>query len=54
MFVRRVRVRPGQPTRATAFIRPERCLNEPATLEIPEPMLQKRLIGNGKRLVGLS
>src|SRR6266446_4483441 len=36
------------------FIQPRRCLDELATLEIPEPVLQKVLIGNGKRLLGLS
>ena len=36
------------------FIQPERCLDELATLEIPEAALQKVLIGNGKKLLGLS
>ena len=36
------------------FISPQRCLEELATLEIPEPVLQKVLAGNGKRLLGLS
>jgi hypothetical protein len=36
------------------FIQPERCLEELATLEIPEAALQKVLVGNGKRLLGLS
>jgi len=36
------------------FIRPERCLEELATLEIPEAALQKVLTGNGSRLLGLS
>ncbi|MEP6751810.1 MAG: amidohydrolase family protein [Candidatus Dormiibacterota bacterium] len=36
------------------FIQPEKCLDELATLEIPEAALQKLLIGNGKRLLGLS
>jgi uncharacterized protein len=36
------------------FIRPERCLEEIATLEIPEAALQKVLAGNGSRLLGLS
>jgi predicted TIM-barrel fold metal-dependent hydrolase len=36
------------------FIQPKRCLDELATLEIPEPVLQKVLLGNGKRLLGLS
>lgn len=35
------------------FIQPERCLEELATLDIPEPALQKVLVGNGKRLLGL-
>jgi predicted TIM-barrel fold metal-dependent hydrolase len=36
------------------FIQPGRCLEELATLEMPEPALQKILTGNGKRLLGLS
>ncbi len=36
------------------FIRPEWCLEELATLEIPEGPLQKVLTGNGSRLLGLS
>ncbi len=36
------------------FIQPARCLEELATLEIPEAALQKVLVGNGKRLLGLS
>lgn len=36
------------------FIQPQRCLEEIATLEIPEAALQKVLVGNGKRLLGLS
>ena len=36
------------------FISPQRCLDELATLEIPEPVLQKVLVGNGKKLLGLS
>ena len=36
------------------FIQPKRCLDELATLEIPEPLLEKVLVGNGKRLLGLS
>src|SRR6266567_1286694 len=36
------------------FIQPQRCLDELETLEIPEPALQKLLVGNGKRLLGLS
>jgi predicted TIM-barrel fold metal-dependent hydrolase len=35
------------------FIQPERCLEELEKLEIPEPALQKILIGNGSRLLGL-
>ncbi len=35
------------------FIRPERCLEELATLEIPAGPLQKVLTGNGSRLLGL-
>jgi predicted TIM-barrel fold metal-dependent hydrolase len=36
------------------FISPQRCLEELATLEIAEPVLQKLLAGNGRRLLGLS
>jgi predicted TIM-barrel fold metal-dependent hydrolase len=36
------------------FIQPARCLEELGSLEIPEPVLQKLLVGNGKRLLGLS
>ena len=36
------------------FISPQRCLEELVTLEIPEPVLQKVLVGNGKKLLGLS
>jgi predicted TIM-barrel fold metal-dependent hydrolase len=36
------------------FISPQRCLEELAHLEIPEPALQKLLVGNGSRLLGLS
>jgi uncharacterized protein len=36
------------------FIQPKRCLDELATLEIPDAVLQKILVGNGKRLLGLS
>jgi len=36
------------------FIRPERCLEELAELQIPEAPLQKVLVGNGMRLLGLS
>jgi predicted TIM-barrel fold metal-dependent hydrolase len=36
------------------FIDPKRCLDELSSLEIPEPVLQKVLLGNGMRLLGLS
>jgi predicted TIM-barrel fold metal-dependent hydrolase len=36
------------------FIQPARCLEELSSLEIPEQVLQKLLVGNGKRLLGLS
>jgi predicted TIM-barrel fold metal-dependent hydrolase len=36
------------------FIRPERCLDELAELQIPDAALQKILTGNGKALLGLS
>jgi predicted TIM-barrel fold metal-dependent hydrolase len=36
------------------FIQPLRCLEELDTLDIPEPVLQKVLIDNGKRLLGLA
>jgi predicted TIM-barrel fold metal-dependent hydrolase len=36
------------------FIQPQRCLEELATLDIPEPVLQKVLVDNGKRLLGLA
>ncbi len=35
------------------FIRPERCLDELAALDIPQPVLDKLLFGNGSRLLGL-
>src|SRR3979409_755086 len=35
------------------FIQPQRCLEEMAALEIPEPVLAKVLAGNGARLLGL-
>ena len=35
------------------FIRPDRCLEELMTLEIPDAALQKVLTGNGSRLLGL-
>lgn len=36
------------------FIQPQRCLDELKTLEIPEPVLQKVLVDNGKRLLGIA
>jgi len=36
------------------FISPQRCLDELSSLDLPEPVLQKVLAGNGKRLLGLS
>ncbi len=36
------------------FLQPQRCLDELATLDIPEAALQKVLVGNGKRLLGLT
>jgi predicted TIM-barrel fold metal-dependent hydrolase len=36
------------------FIQPQRCLDELAALDIPEPALDKVLRGNGIRLLGLS
>ena len=36
------------------FIRPERCLDELAALQIPDAALEKLLIGNGRRLLGMS
>ncbi|HET9781106.1 MAG TPA: amidohydrolase family protein [Candidatus Dormibacteraeota bacterium] len=36
------------------FIHPKRCLDELATLEIPGPALEKLLVGNGKRLLGIA
>jgi predicted TIM-barrel fold metal-dependent hydrolase len=36
------------------FIQPERVLDELDSLEIPDAALQKILIGNGSRLLGLS
>jgi uncharacterized protein len=35
------------------FIRPERCLDELAGLEIGQPVMDKLLFGNGTRLLGL-
>lgn len=36
------------------FIQPERCLDELRSLDIPAPVLQKVLVDNGKKLLGLS
>ena len=36
------------------FIQPQRCLDELAQLDIPDTALQKVLVSNGKRLLGLS
>ena len=36
------------------FIQPKRCLDELTTMEIPENVLHKVLVGNGQRLLGLS
>ena len=36
------------------FIQPQRCLEEITQLEIPDVALQKVLVGNGSRLLGLS
>ncbi len=36
------------------FIQPQRCLDELGTLDIPAPVLQKLLVDNGKKLLGLS
>ena len=36
------------------FIQPERCLDELATMEVPEAALHKVLTENGKKLLGLS
>src|SRR5256886_9203640 len=36
------------------FIQPQRCLDELKTLDIPEPVLQKVLVDNGKRLLGIA
>jgi uncharacterized protein len=35
------------------FIQPERCLEELAGLGIPDQVMEKLLLGNGKRLLGL-
>jgi len=36
------------------FIQPKRCLDELQTLDIPAPVLQKVLVDNGKRLLGIA
>lgn len=36
------------------FIQPKRCLDELSGLDLPDAVLQKVLLGNGKRLLGLS
>jgi predicted TIM-barrel fold metal-dependent hydrolase len=36
------------------FIQPLRCLEELRSLDIPPPVLQKVLIDNGKRLLGIA
>ena len=36
------------------FIQPQRCLDELTQLDIPDAALQKVLVGNGKKLLGLS
>jgi len=36
------------------FIRPDRCLDELETLEIPPAALDKLLVANGKRLLGIA
>jgi predicted TIM-barrel fold metal-dependent hydrolase len=35
------------------FIQPQRCLEELESLNLPEPALEKILLGNGRRLLGL-
>jgi predicted TIM-barrel fold metal-dependent hydrolase len=35
------------------FIQPQRCLDELESLELPQPVLEKILVGNGRRLLGL-
>jgi predicted TIM-barrel fold metal-dependent hydrolase len=35
------------------FIQPERCLDELSQLGIPDPVMDKLLVANGKRLLGL-
>jgi predicted TIM-barrel fold metal-dependent hydrolase len=36
------------------FIQPQRCLDELAELQIPPQVMEKLLLGNGRRLLGLS
>ena len=36
------------------FLQPQRCLDDLATLDIPEPVMQKLLVANGKRLLGIA
>ena len=36
------------------FIHPKRCLDELTALEIPQPVLDKLLVANGKRLLGIA
>ena len=36
------------------FIHPKRCIDELAALDIPAPVLDKLLVGNGKRLLGIA
>ena len=36
------------------FLQPQRCLDELHTLDIPPPVLQKVLIDNAKRLLGIA
>ena len=36
------------------FIHPKRCLDELETLDIPPPVLDKLLVANGKRLLGIA
>jgi predicted TIM-barrel fold metal-dependent hydrolase len=35
------------------FLRPDRCLDELAGLDLPQPVMDKLLFGNGTRLLGL-
>jgi predicted TIM-barrel fold metal-dependent hydrolase len=36
------------------FIQPKRCLDQLTALEIPQPVLDKLLVANGKRLLGIA